>query len=404
MLQLAAAQARLHSGAPWWLVRDGLTDVPAGRRVRCDIVVIGAGITGALVADALTAAGADVLLIDRRLPASGSTAVCTALLQYELDTELVELIDLIGETDAVRAYQLSMSAMERLEQITASLPDQCDFARRTSIYLASSRRDARRLRVEAEVRNRFGLDTGVWSAEEVRSQFDIRSHGALHTSVAGVVDPVRLARALLARAASRGAGIMPWTTALSMERRGADLVITTDRGVVHADQVVLASGYELPRGLEPSVTSLHGTFAMVTEPVSDLGPLGPEYILWESRRPYTYLRCVDDRVMIGGMDTPFRDEMTRDRLLPDRTRRLERELRRLKPGFYAPTSYAWAGTFGVTRDGLPVIGPMPDIDRVYYAIGYGGNGITFSVLASQILANLCLGQPDEDARLFRPDR
>ena len=34
----------------------------------------------------------------------------------------------------------------------------------------------------------------------------------------------------------------------------------------------------------------------------------------------------------------------------------------------------------------------------------GGNGITFSVVAANILRNLCLNRPNSDARTFRLDR
>lgn len=404
MLQLAAPHTRLHSGAPWWLVRDGLPAESAPSRTRCDVAIVGAGITGALVADTLTAEGLDVMLIDRRLPGTGSTAVSTALLQYELDVELVDLIAMIGEADAVRAYRLSAATLSSIEALTNSFAGRCGFARRTSLYVASRRSHTRRLQAEAEVRSRAGLDVGFWSGPEVESRFGFRNHGALRTDVAAVVDPLQLTAALLERARGGGASVAPWTTALSVELDGTELLLRTDRGPVRADRVVLACGYEVPPCLEPSVMSLHCTYAMITDPVEHPGPLGAEYILWESARPYTYLRMVDDRVVIGGMDIAHVDDLTRDRLLPGRTRRLERELRRLKPGFDTPTAYSWAGTFGVTRDGLPIVGPLPGIERVYFALGYGGNGITFGALAAELLRDLCLDRENDDVRIFRPGR
>ena len=73
--------------------------------------MIGAGITGALVADALAGAGASVVVLDRRAPACGSTAASTSLLSYEIDVGLVELVDMIGRDEAVRGYRLSIDAI-----------------------------------------------------------------------------------------------------------------------------------------------------------------------------------------------------------------------------------------------------------------------------------------------------
>src|SRR6186713_2373236 len=89
---------RVRTGAPWWLLHDGVGDagVALTESTRCDVAIIGAGITGALVADALVATGRRVIVLDAHEPAQGSTAASTALLQYEIDTHLVDLVRLVG--------------------------------------------------------------------------------------------------------------------------------------------------------------------------------------------------------------------------------------------------------------------------------------------------------------------
>ena len=104
------------------------------------------------------------------------------------------------------------------------------------------------------------------------------------------------------------------------------------------------------------------------------------------------------------MDVADAGDEHRDKQLPARTRRLEKELRRLQPGTDVPTAFSWAGTFGATSDGMPIIGNVPGIDHVYFALGYGGNGITFSAIAADLLRDRCLGHPNDDATIFRPDR
>jgi glycine/D-amino acid oxidase-like deaminating enzyme len=405
LLELAAPQTRLHSGGPWWLIRDGLDDPVPRTPSDSDVVIVGAGITGALVADALAAAGLAVVLIDRRLPGTGSTAVSTALLQYELDTEVDQLIEMVGEADAIAAYRRSAQAIGDLAALVATLPDGCGFARRTSLYLASAARHTDRLKHEADTRQHAGLDVEFCSQADVAAAYGLPSYGALRTSCAAVVDPLRLTRALLARAQRHGAVVLPWTTAQVAEcGAGAEpVVVVTDRGRVRCRRVILACGYELPPCLQPDVMRLHSTYALITEPTAQRGPLD-QCIVWESARPYTYMRGVDHRVIVGGADITHRDAWTRDRHLPERTRRLERELGRLIPGCDAPTSYSWTGTFGETRDGMPLIGPVPGTPNVDFALGYGGNGITFSAVAADILRDNCLGTTNPFARIFRPDR
>lgn len=65
------------------------------------------------------------------------------------------------------------------------------------------------------------------------------------------------------------------------------------------------------------------------------------------------------------------------------------------------SEYAWAGSLGETKDGLGYIGPSPEIPRAFFALGFGGNGITFSVVAARILRDLVEGRANDDARIFR---
>ena len=97
----------LDSGYPFWTVKNGLMHPfpPLGRDLRCDVLVIGAGITGALVADTLHARGHAVCVLDARDVGWGSTAASTALLQYEIDTHMIDLAKQYGEADAVLAYR-----------------------------------------------------------------------------------------------------------------------------------------------------------------------------------------------------------------------------------------------------------------------------------------------------------
>src|SRR5687767_8921077 len=96
----------LVSSQPFWLLKDGLLELypPLERDARCDVAVIGAGITGALIAETLSSAGHHVLVLDRRDVATGSTSASTALLQYEIDSHLADLEARYGEELARTAY------------------------------------------------------------------------------------------------------------------------------------------------------------------------------------------------------------------------------------------------------------------------------------------------------------
>src|SRR4051812_36649567 len=97
----------LRSSDPYWLMRNGIGDAgePLREALHCDVVIIGAGITGALVTDALISTGQRIVVLDAGDIAQGSTAASTALLQYEIDTHLVDLVGILGADAAMRAYR-----------------------------------------------------------------------------------------------------------------------------------------------------------------------------------------------------------------------------------------------------------------------------------------------------------
>ena len=150
---------RLRSSEPWWLVRNGRGAASAAIAgdFDCDVAVIGAGMTGALIAHGLAEDGHEVVVLDRRDRALGSTAASTALLQYELDTMLTELSRLVGPVRACRAYQACVDAIGLLDALDERLGRCADFSRCESLYLSTQRRDRPRLLEEMRLRQESGI-------------------------------------------------------------------------------------------------------------------------------------------------------------------------------------------------------------------------------------------------------
>ena len=91
-------------------------------------------------------------------------------------------------------------------------------------------------------------------------------------------------------------------------------------------------------------------------------------------------------------------------MLPRKIHRLSRRLAAMLPGLRAEPAFGWTGTFGSTGDGLPYIGESAEAPGRIFALGYGGNGITFGAIAAEVVLGLCLERPGEDTRLYRLDR
>jgi glycine/D-amino acid oxidase-like deaminating enzyme len=394
----------LTSDLPFWTVRNGLIRVypPLAEDVRCDALIVGGGISGALLAHRLVQAGVDCVLIDRRDIGQGSTSASTALLQYEIDTPLYKLREQVGREAAERAYLLGIDSIHRLQKLAGK---DCGFALRPSLQVATRKSDAPGLKKEYEARRGLKLPV-TWLGGKGLRDFGIAGPAALRSAVAAEMDPYRFTHRLLRLAQGGGLRVFDRTTALDYKTTGRRVIVETDRGRrIRCRRVFFASGYETMDILPKSVVELKSTYAFISEPIADLQWWKDRAVIWGTGDPYLYMRTTsDNRVIVGGEDDAVLNPARRDHQLPRKIRRLVRGFGKLFPKVEVEPAFAWAGIFGGTKDGLGYIGAHPSFPEAYFALGFGGNGITYSEIASRILTDLFLGRPNRDERIFRFDR
>ena len=208
---------------------------------------------------------------------------------------------------------------------------------------------------------------------------------------------------LLGYCQSKGVRAYDRTEVTAIERRNGRAKLKTDRGsTVEARRIVFATGYESQQYLRRNAGALHSTFAAISEPIASFPSWPGRCLIWETARPYFYLRTtLDDRVIIGGEDVPFATEQRRDGLIRRKTKKLVQRFGELFPGTTFEVAYAWAGTFGETKDGLAYIGRSPERPNDYFALGYGGNGITMSVVAAGLIVDDYMRRKNADSRIYR---
>lgn len=395
----------LHSELPFWTVKSGIVrSYPAlDADLRCDALVVGGGITGALLAHALVREGVDSVVIDGRDIGYGSTSASTALLQYEIDTPLHELIAKRGLQAAERAYRLGVEAIADLGALAGR---DCGFAKRPSLFVARRKRDVPALRREFEARKRTKLPVTWLERADLESAYGIPREAAIRSTAAAECDPYLLTHHLLERSRRRGLRVFDRTEAIEYTSGRTGVVVRTGRGCsVRARSIFFATGYETQSFLPRTLVRLSSTYALVTEPLPGLAWWKNRTLVWETGESYLYCRtCSDGRVIVGGEDDGVLDPRRRDSRIAAKTRKLLARFSTIFPGRQIEPAFAWAGTFGSTKDGLAYIGPHTAFPHGYFALGFGGNGITFSTIAARILTNLFLGRKDADADLFRFDR
>ncbi|MCE4224799.1 FAD-binding oxidoreductase [Methylobacterium sp. C25] len=400
----------LDTGTPVWSAYRAPADrsAPLQRDAACDVLIVGLGISGAMAAEALTAQGLSVIGVDRRGPMRGSTRSTTALVQFEIDEPITSLSGKIGRAKAEQAWRRSRLAVTNLQGRIAQLGIRCRLETRSSLYVAGNVLGAGKLWEEAQARVAAGLRATYLSASALNEGFGIDRAGAILSDNNLALDPLKLTVGFLREAARRKARFYAPVEVTRLVHHASDVVAETREGRrITAGHVVLATGYELMDVVASDTHSIISTYVIATKPQkSSLWP-GAAFV-WEASDPYLYMRATHDgRVICGGEDEEFQDEDRRDALIPAKTARLAKKLKQLFPQLDTEPDFAWAGSFGTTTTGLPSIGPLPGRPRVFAVQGYGGNGITFSQIASELVSTAISGGRDTDAALFafgREDR
>ena len=395
----------LHSGMPYWVVLNPLYNFfnPLKKNIKTEVVVIGSGITGALVSHQLSDAGIKCIVVDKRTVGTGSSIASTSQLQYEIDVPLTKLAKDIGKQNAFKAYKYCLQSISDLEKTFHKIKKDPDFERIPTYFLASNKSGLDLLQKEFEIRKEANLPVEFLTKEQVAKKLKIDAPGALYNNTSAQLDCYKGATYLLDyNIKNSGLDVYSHTLIKEYKETNTGYELITDMGfTIKCNQVVIAAGFEAGEFLPKKVMDLLSTFAIISQPLDKKHIWKDKALIWETKEPYLYMRTTtDNRIIVGGEDEEYYDPDKRDDQLRDKAKMLEKKFKKMFPQIPFVKEMSWAGTFSATPDGLPFIGPWPGKPKMHYALGYGGNGITFSMIAAQVITNLILEQEDERATLF----
>jgi glycine/D-amino acid oxidase-like deaminating enzyme len=378
----------------------------------CDVAIVGGGLTGAMTAEAFTRAGARVAVLEAARIGHGSTAASTALLLQEPDYDLEALAERYGRRAARRIWKLSSDAARDFIRTIHRLGIACELRKRDSLYYTLDEDRARALQRELRRRRAAGLG-GTWlDPDSLERVSGIHGAGAIRTRGNAQLNPLLACAGLIRAAAAQGAGVFERTTINRIRARPEGVRLYSKHGSIDAQQVVIATGYAT-RYFRPLAGrfKMRRTYVLATNPIAaptrrriGLGGV----MLWDTARPYHYVRWTEDRrLLLGGADHPVKPGARRSAQSAQAFGALRDYFERLFPPLRnAGIETAWEGLFAMTPDSLPYIGLHRRYPRHAFALGYGGNGMTFAALAARILVEQWRGvsSPDHDLFAFNRSR
>ena len=400
----------LQSGAYYWPTTfpDAPTYPALEEDISCDVLIIGGGSSGAQCAYYLADYHLDVVVIEKTKIGSGSTSTNTALLQYSGEKMFIDLINTFGEDYITRHLQLLKEAINEIESAANKVSIDCEFTRRDTLYSASCMEDVESLRREYEFLKRHQCELAFLSKDEIEAKYPFSRESAIYSYNDAEINPYKYTHALIDYAAQKGTRIFE-NTEMNGHRydneQDAMIVYTKNGFSIQAKQVIFAAGYE---GLEirnEKKTSFVSTYTVTTNPIEDLSDWYNRTLIWETARPYLYMRTTkDNRIIIGGLDDNTNYPEDRDSKLLHKKDQLIDELHHLFPNINAKADYFLSAFYGGIVDGIPIIGQYEDFPNCYFLFAFGDNGTVYSQLLSNIIVNDIVKGNDPDLPLYLQDR
>ncbi|MBV8325661.1 FAD-dependent oxidoreductase [Chryseobacterium sp.] len=396
----------LKSNEPFWLLKNGLmASYPSLKsNAECDVLIIGGGITGSLIAHQMIEDGYNTILIDKRELCNGSTSATTSMLQYEIDIPLFELKDKIGEKGAVLSYKACSDAIDIIEKISKLIHSEAGFKRKKSLYFASKKKDTEWLKKEFEARKSAGFKVKWLETDQILKQFGFENtYGGILSEQGASIDAFQFAHELFRHHVKKGLQIFDKTEMLKVDYHKGFNLITVESGYqIKAKKIIYCTGYESKNMLKENFVDLKSTYAVVSEIDTGTFKNIRNTLVWNTDEPYLYMRTTDDdRLLIGGGDEDFYDARKRDSLLEKKEKEILKTLKKIKPDYHFYPDFVWAGTFGETKDGLPYIGEHQKFKNSYFVLGFGGNGITFSVTGMEMASLFMKNKKHPLSRYFK---
>jgi gamma-glutamylputrescine oxidase len=371
------------TGSPLWLEKESEPIRSAAFRGAVDIAIVGGGVTGCAAAWSLARAGRRVRLHEARQIAGGASgrnggfALRGAAMAYD---------------HAVRDHGPDAAHLlwKRSEDALHAIRDLAGDALRPvgSFRLAADDDEAGALREEYEAIRQAGFDVD-WLDPLPVPLCDLFVSGIGHPTD-GALQPARWVRRLARAAAEAGAEIREHSRVSALAQ-------------LDAEHVLLATdGYVI--GLVASDRCIAPTRGQVvaTAPLDRMVFPTPCY----ARYGLDYWHQTSDRRLVygGHRDASPETEGTMTEGINDPVQRAIGESVAELLGSAPAITHRWSGIFGSTADLLPLVGRVPDADRIWVAAGYSGHGNVLGFACGELVAAAILGRPDPLLDLFDPGR
>ena len=382
---------------PWWWqdapIQNNFDDA---FEETAQIVVVGSGFTGLSAAFELAKAGRQVLVLDRGTIGEGASSRNGGMIGSGHHLTYEGLVHKYGPQLALAIIKEGQNALRFTSGLIADHGIDCDFARTGRLRAAcfADHFDAMKRDHEQMVEH-TGLNATVVEKQDLSDETSADYyHGGILFHDHGGLHPAKFHRGLLDLARQAGAKVVGQCAVTQVEKSGAGYGVSTSRGTVQCEQVVVATnGYidgtfsKLRRRIVPAFSYIIATEELSPNQVRSAIPNGRMMV--ESRSIHSYYRPSPDgkRILFGGRAALRGIDPRASAAF------LHKTMIDLYPQLAGTKlTHSWRGQLGFTRDYMPHLGRLGGL---YFAMGYCGSGVAMAPYLGHRIARKLLGQEEE---------
>lgn len=370
-----------------------------------EVIIVGGGVTGSILGYYFSKEGIDSVILEKSRIAHGSTSITTSLLQYELDSNLMSLMESVPSEQVINSYKLGITALKEIEKFINENGNGCNYIKRDTLLYTAKDLEKKEIYEEYKIRKENGFNVKFINEEENPFSFDLKA-GLYAIEGGAELDPFKYTHQLLEVATNNGLRVYENTPVIDVKYNEEYVeAITSYNHKVKGKILVLATGYNTELFTDRNFGIKTYTYNIATKPLRDIKGWQNNVLIRDNESRYNYFRTTsDNRIIAGGEDTPFTDNFNpkiaieKYNILEQRLKNMFNEINDIK------IEYKYCGAFASTKDNLGFIGKDPNKDKLWYALGYGANGILFAILGGLMLPKLYKGEVDEYLKYFKVDR
>lgn len=334
-----------------------------------DVIVVGGGVAGLSAAAKLAKAGKSVILIEKDFCGAGASGQSSGFITPDSEIEIGALVAHHGEAKAKKLWNFVLSGVEVIRKNIKDHQLPCDYQVQDCFFIANSRKGVKTVQGEHEARRQLGYASTFYDEQKTQAVVGSTGYygGVRYPGTFGM-NSFDYCQGMKKVLLDLGVKIYEQSTVETI-REG---IVTTDGGQAKAKKIIVCADRFIPDFGRMKKEIYHiQTFLGISKPLSDKNckKIFPKdnLMVWDTSLIYHYFRMTgQNRLLIGGGDLIYTYARDFSDNTPRFAKKLEAYIHKKFPDVPLKLDFVWPGMLGVSKDLLPVLGPDPKSNNIWF--------------------------------------